>query len=233
MTDWQAIIDACWPAERIVTQGPWTLRITPGAGGRVNAMSGDAPDDLDGAETLARGHGLRPSFILHPGQDRLDAALADRGYTVEDAVTIYTTPVAPLAATPMPHATAFTIWPPLQIMRDIWIEGGHVGPARQAVMERAEVPGGVLARIDDRAAGVGFVAAHGETAMLSAVDVLTRHRRKGVAGLVLRAAAHWAADRGCTTLALVAAKANAPANATYASHGMKPAAAYHYRRAPE
>ncbi|SDY34129.1 Acetyltransferase (GNAT) family protein [Jannaschia faecimaris] len=229
---WQTIIDACWPAERIVTQGPWTLRITPGAGGRVNAMSGNAVDHIDAAEALARDNGLCPSFIIHPEQAALDRALARRGYGIEDAVTIWTIDIASLTTTPMPYATAFSIWPPLQIMRDIWAEGGHVGPERQAVMARAAKPGGILGRVDDRAAGVGFVAADGDMAMLSAVEVLTRHRRKGVAGNILRAAAHWARDHGCTRLSLVAASDNAPANATYASHGMKAAAAYHYRRAP-
>jgi len=233
MTDWQATIDACWPPERMVRVGPWTHRITPGAGGRVNAMSGNDLAAIPEAEAAARAVGQGPSFLIWPGQEALDAALAARGYQIADAVTLWAIDVAELTAAPMPYATAFTIWPPLQIMRDIWAEGGHVGPARQAVMARAADPGGVLARVDDRAAGVGFVAAHGQRAMLSAVEVLQRHRRKGVAGNVLRAAAHWAKDRGCRELALVAARDNLPANAAYASHGMQCVAGYHYRRLPE
>ena len=233
MTHWQTIIDACWPPERMVTNGPWTHRITPGAGGRVNAISGDAPDQIDMAEAAARANGQRPSFIIFPEQDALDAALAARGYTIEDAVNLWVIDVAPLTPEPMPYATAFSIWPPLQIMRDIWLEGGHVGAARQAVMDRAARPGAVLGRVDDRAAGVAFVAAHGDTAMISAVEVLARHRRKGVAGNILKAAAHWAKDQGCTRIALVAARDNLPANAAYASQGMQRIAQYHYRRAPE
>ncbi|MGB3408124.1 MAG: GNAT family N-acetyltransferase, partial [Jannaschia sp.] len=107
------------------------------------------------------------------------------------------------------------------------------GPERQAVMARAAHPAAVLGRVDDRAAGVAFVAAHGDTAMLSAIEVLVQHRRKGVAGNLLRAAAHWGRDRGCTRIALVAARDNLPANAAYASLGMEKATSYHYRRAPE
>ncbi len=231
--DWQRIIDLCWPAERMLPVGPWTLRITPGAGGRVNSISGDAPDDLSLAEDTARAQDQRPSFIIHQGQDTLDDALDARGYVIEDAVNIWAMDIGPLTQMPLPHATAFTIWPPLQIMRDIWAEGGHVTPVRQAVMARAAQPGGILARVDDRAAGVGFVAAGDDTAMLSAIHVLDRHRRKGVAGNILRAAAHWARDRGCTRIALVAERANLPATATYAGHGMEIVAGYHYRRAPE
>ncbi|CTQ32600.1 GNAT family N-acetyltransferase [Jannaschia rubra] len=232
MTDWLGVIDACWPAERTVTAGPWRLRVTPGGGGRVNAISGDG-DDIDLAERTARDLGQRPSFIVLPGQDRLDAALAERGYGITDAVDILTIPVTTLAVGVMPYATAFTIWPPLQIMRDIWAEGGHVGSVRQAVMMRAARPAGILARVDDRAAGAAFVAAHGHVALLSAVEVLARHRRKGLAGTILTAAAHWARAQGCTEVALVVERGNVPARTAYASHGMKCVAGYHYRRPPE
>lgn len=231
MIDWQAIIDACWPAERVWTDGPWTHRATPGAGGRVNAISGDAPDQIDQAEATARATNRRPSFIIWPGQDTLDADLAARGYTIEDAVHLYSIDTAALTAEPLPHATGFTIWPPLQIMRDIWQAGG-IGPERQGVMARATRPGGVFARVDDRAAGVGFVAAHQDTALLSAVEVLEQHRRKGVSGLILRAAAHWAQSQGCTRVALVTTRDNLAANAAYSSQGMAIVGGYHYRRAP-
>lgn len=233
MITWQPLIDACWPAERVVAVGPWTLRITPGAGGRVNAISGDAPEAIDEAEAAARAHDQRPSFVVFPGQERLDAALAARGYHVADRVRLWTGEARALAGEPLPFATAFPLWPPLAIMGDIWREGGHVGPARQAVMARAARPQGILARIDDRAAGCAFVAAHGDTAMLSAVEVLPRFRRREAAGLILRAAAHWAVGEGCRRLALVAAHDNHPANAAYARHGMREEAGYHYRRAPD
>ncbi len=232
MTDWQGIIDACWPAARFVTEGPWTVRVTHGAGSRVAAISGNAPDQIDQAEALARSHDQTPLFVIWPGQEAVDAALTARGYDMRDNVTIWTHPIAPLTQTPMPHASGFTIWPPLQIMRDIW-SAGSITPARQAVMERAADPMGVLARVDDRAAGAAFVAAHGDTVMMSAVEVLPQHRRKGVAGTLLRAAAHWAKSRGCTRIALIAADANEAANATYASHGMISEAGYHYRRHPD
>ena len=233
MRDWQTIVDACWPPERLVRAGPWTLRITPGGGGRVNAASGGGAEDIEEAEDAALVEGLRPSFVIWPGEEALDGALEARGYIVEDAVTLWTAEVAPLTAEPLPHATGFDVWPPLAIMRDIWAAGGHVGPARQAIMGRAAMPGGLFARVDDRAAGAGFVAAHEGTALVSAVEVLSRHRRKGVAGLLLRAAAHWAEARGCARIGLMAARDNAPANAAYASHGMEPAAGYRYRRHPE
>ncbi|MEM7641117.1 MAG: GNAT family N-acetyltransferase [Pseudomonadota bacterium] len=232
MTDWQAIIDACWPAERIWTDGPWTHRATPGAGGRVNAISGNAPDQIDRAETIARDTGRRASFIIWPEQTALDTELARRGYVIQDAVHLYTIDITTLTTEPMPHATGFTIWPPLQIMRDLWNAGG-IGHERQAVMVRAARPCAAMARVDDRAAGVGFIAAHGDTALLSAVEVVPRHRRKGVSGLILRAAAHWARAQDCSRVALVTTRDNLAANAAYSSHGMAIVEGYHYRRAPQ
>lgn len=238
---WQAIIDACWPAERIWRDGPWIHRATPGAGGRVNAISG-APglgegalsqaDAIAAAETVAQAGGRGPSFIVFPGQGALDAALAARGYGVADAVHLYAAPPAELAGDPLPHATAMTAWPPLAVMREIWAAGG-IGPARQGVMARAARATGILGRTEDRPAGCAFVAAHDGIALLSAVEVLPRFRRKGVSGLMLRAAAHWACAQGCARLALVTTRDNVAANAAYASRGMRIVGGYHYRRLPE
>ncbi|MEM9797807.1 MAG: GNAT family N-acetyltransferase [Pseudomonadota bacterium] len=232
MTDWQAVIDGSWPAERMVTEGPWTLRVTPGAGGRVNAISGDAPDAVEAGEAMAHAAGIRPSFVIWPEQAALDAALAARNYGIEDAVHIYVGDPATLAGDTLPHATAFTVWPPLRIMRDIWAEGG-IGPARQAVMDRAGRATALLGRAKDRAAGVGFVSAHGDTAMIHALEVLPRFRRQGVGGTILRAAAHWAQSEGCRQLSLVVTRGNAGANALYASKGMDRVEGYHYRRHPD
>ena len=66
--------------------------------------------------------------------------------------------------------TSFTHWPPLQIAAELWAEGG-IGPARLAVMERVQGPKTViLARAQDRAAGVAFVALHDGMAMLHGLE---------------------------------------------------------------
>ncbi|MBM2575169.1 GNAT family N-acetyltransferase [Jannaschia sp. Os4] len=228
--DWQALIDAAWPPERVERAGPWTLRVAPGAGGRVNAITGPEEADVAEAEAAARALGQTPRFVIWR-DGSLDAALADKGYVTADAVWLWRADAATLAGDPLPHATAFAHWPPLQVARDVWAEGG-IGDARQAVMARAaEGPGGaaILARRDDRVAGAGFVGLAGDAAMVSAIHVLPAHRRKGAAALILRAAAAWARDRGASTLALVVTRGNAPANSLYASIGMERVAGYHYR----
>ena len=50
---------------------------------------------------------------------------------------------------------------------------------------------------------------------------------------ILRAACHWARDRGAGTLALVCTRENHAANATYRAAGMTHLGGYHYRRKDE
>jgi ribosomal protein S18 acetylase RimI-like enzyme len=76
---------------------------------------------------------------------------------------------------------------------------------------------------------VGFVALHGQTAVIHAVEVRPALRRNGAARQMLRAAAHWAAEMGADRLALAVTEANLPARALYASLGMQPVGQYHYR----
>lgn len=227
--DWQAVIDGTWPPERIVTRDGWTLRIAPGAGGRVNALSGGA--DIDAAEALLAEEGRSANFVIWPGQEALDAALDARGYVIRDAVHLWSAPAEHVAGDPLPHATAMVAWPPLAVMNDLW-EAGGIGPARQAVMARASRGTGILGRVEDRAAGVGFVSLHGTTSMVHALEVTPARRRKGVARNILRAAAHWTLDQGGETLSLVVTRDN-PANALYNVIGMTRATGYHYRRPPE
>jgi GNAT superfamily N-acetyltransferase len=118
---------------------------------------------------------------------------------------------------------------PIARMAEIWRDGG-IGPARLAVMERAPGPKvWLLGRRGDRPAACAFVAAHGDAAMLHALEVTPETRRRGIATLMTLAAARWAAEQGCATLALAVTEANAPARALYAAMGMREAARDHYR----
>ena len=154
---------------------------------------------------------------------------AARGYRVVDPVVVYHAPVADLATQRPPPISTFCLWPMLQIMRDLWAEGG-VGPGRIAVMDRAAGPKtAILGRVNDRAAGVAFVAGDGPAAMLHALHVVPDQRRQGIAVKMMRAAAFWAQDQGLSDLFLAVTEANAGARALYASLGMAIVENYHYR----
>lgn len=232
MSDLFAVIDGTWPAASVHTAGGFAVREGLGAGSRVSAASLEAPfaqADIDAAIAAHRALGQPPKFMIRPGEEALDAALAARGYEIFDPVVIYGAPVATLCQ-PVPPVTAFAHWPPLNIARELWTDLG-IGAARQAVMERAAGPRAcVLGRKEDRAAGAMFIALHQGTAMVHALAVAPEMRRKGLAQAMMFEAARWAEAQGAQDITLVVTRANTAANALYQGLGMAEVGAYHYRR---
>jgi GNAT superfamily N-acetyltransferase len=222
-------MEATWPPARRWRVGPFALRDGAGGGKRVSAASAEgdwSPADLAAAEAAMS----VPLFLIGPQDQALDQALAARGYALVDPVLAYAAPVAELVGVAPKWMTTFPHWPPMQIARDLWAEGG-IGPARVAVMERARgAKTAILGRTGDRAAGIAFVACDGDLAMLHALEVSPAFRRQGSAHNILRAAAAWAQEQGATTLSLVVTTANAGARSLYASVGMQVVGHYHYRQ---
>ena len=226
-----AASEATWPAQRRFAVGGFMIRDGGGGGRRVSSATCDGDwteDQLDPAEAAMTGLGQALQFMIRPGDDRLDASLAQRGYQVTDPTVIYAAPVAAFEPAPDPM-TAFPHWPPLAITQTLWTEAG-IGPARLAVMHRAAAPrAALLGRSGDRPAGAAFVAVHDGTAMLHALVVPEPMRRAGVGGNLLRRAGVWAGENGALALGLAVTAANTPARALYASLGMKAVGQYHYR----
>ncbi len=221
------VMEATWPPASKRLLGPFCLRDGAGGGKRVSAASADGPwtdADLTAAETAME----RPLFVIREGDDTLDAALADRGYALADPVVAYAAPISALVGE-VPTLSAFPHWPPLQIVRSLWAEGG-IGPARVAVMERVPGPkASLLARTADKPVGAAFVAMHKTEAMVHALEVGEHHRRKGAGATLLRAAANWAATKGALRLSLVVTERNLAARGLYARAGMEVVGYYHYR----
>ena len=109
----------------------------------------------------------------------------------------------------------------------------RIGPARLEVMGRAAVKTAILARWNEKPAGVGFVAADQEIAMVHAVEVLANQRRQGVAQWIMRQAAFWAHAQGAETLAVICTRANTPGLSLYSALGFETVGQYHYRAEPE
>lgn len=230
-----AVLDATWPPARILRHGPWTLREGQGGGQRVSATTAHSPvleTDIASAEAEMAKLGQRSLFMVRPEDTALDAWLAARGYQVVDPVTVYVSATKDLTAS-LSGTTTTTSWPPLQIQRDIWAQGG-ISDARIAVMERAKsTKTTVLGRIADAPAGVAYVAIHNNIAMLHALEVSKPFRQTGVGTIILHAAANWAQAQGAKWFTLIVTQANKPANALYTKLSMRPVAGYHYRRATE
>jgi ribosomal protein S18 acetylase RimI-like enzyme len=221
------IMEATWPPARTWMQGPFTLRDGQGGGQRVSAASVSGAftaDELGRAEAAM----TDPLFLILKGDDALDTALAVRGYRLHDPVVAYAAAVAALLGD-LPPLSAFAHWPPLEIACTLWAEDG-IGPARVAVMGRVVGPKtAILARHEDRPAGIAFAALSGTDAMVHAVEVRPALRRRGVGAILLRAAANWAAAQGADRLSLVVTERNLAARALYSRAGMQVVGQYHYR----
>lgn len=231
----ETLIDVCeatWPAADTQRVGAWVIRDGKGGGKRVSAATENWPTteaDLPAAEKAMRAMGQEPLFQIRAGDEHLDKMLEQHGYAKIDVVNIWVMSVAKLSREIPPPVSAFTVWPPLSIMDELW-ERGDINANRRAVMQRADCEKtGLLARTDDTPAGVGFVGIHEGIAMVHALHVDETLRRKGAAQNLLRQAAIWAEEKGAKYLSLIVTQGNHAANPLYANLGMHLVGHYHYR----
>ncbi|MEL6239946.1 MAG: GNAT family N-acetyltransferase [Pseudomonadota bacterium] len=228
-------IDGTWPPARHWRVGQAVLRDGQGGGKRVSAATLDDAATLDAIDE-AEGEMQRLDqpllFRLRADQGRLDALLAGRGYAIVDPTVVLTAPIKSLTDVAIPPVTAFSIWEPLALMKEIWAQGG-IGPSRLAVMQRATTKTAILARWNEKPAGVGFAAMHGTVCMVHAVEVLPHQRRQGVAGWIMRKAAFWSAAHGAKTISVLCTRSNGAALNLYQGLGFGEVAGYHYRQSEE
>jgi ribosomal protein S18 acetylase RimI-like enzyme len=187
-------------------------------------------EEMADAEVAMRALGQTPLFQVRAGDDALDALLAGLNYSIVDPVNLYVAPLEMLTVEKPPRVSTFSIWEPLEIMREIWGEGG-IGPARIAVMERVKGPKtGLFGRHQDQPAATGFAAIHSGVAMVHALEVHARHRRAGMGRLMMLQAAHWAQAQGAQYLSVICTKSNQGANGLYSKMGFTHVGDYHYRQ---
>lgn len=223
--------EVTWPAAETVDSGGFRTGRGLDAGGRVSssrALSEDwRPEDIEAVEKVHRDWAQQPMFRLPDSDSRLQDALLMRHYHAHTPTAVMVCDCAALARE-MPRMTTFAIWPPLAIQRDIWA-AGNITPPRQAVMDRLTLPKtALLGRLDDRAAAAGFVALDGPVAMIHAIEVAPEFRRRGLAGWIISAAAHWAQERGASRLGLAVGRANSAARAAYDRMGFAEMGGYSY-----
>ncbi|MDJ0993548.1 MAG: GNAT family N-acetyltransferase [Dinoroseobacter sp.] len=228
---WTAI-DATWAPAAYHTCGPVVLREGIGGGQRVSAATTEAgctDVDIAAAAQAMRDLGQVPLFMVRGDQPDFDKQLSRLGFMIKDPVVVLDGLLEGAVMEPPPPVSAFPIWPPLQIMKELWAAGG-IGAARLDVMARSADPKtAFLGRVEDRAAGCAFISMLGDLAVIHAVEVLSAYRRKGVAQNMVRGAANWAKTQGATRMATLVTKANRPSLALFTSLGLSPVEQYHYR----
>ena len=239
---------AGWPAPDTRWLGRWLLRAAEGFTGRANSVLplGDPGRPLD--EALAEvaawygERGLRPRVVIPvPAREALDEALAARGWTLYNPTQVLTADVEVTLRT-LPERPDL---PPVTIEdtpADDWIGayhfrgGGGLPQVGRAILTGSRQPGFAVVRAGGTA---GAVLAIGRASVddgwvgVTAVEVDPGHRRRGLAGHVLRELLRWAAERAATSAYLQVAEENGAALALYQRLGFAPHHRYHYRLAPD
>lgn len=173
--------------------------LCPAAGGMVRVIkavkeAGQTGAAWDGAPLTRLAP--RSTVAVDQADQPVIQALVRRGYVETGRALVLTLSLD--AVEPPRPMTAFAIWPPLAIQRAIWDESG-LGPwPRENGAQTA-----LLARVGDRAAGVGFVTKPaGDQAVLHAVHILPAFRGRGAGTHLIRRAAVWAKENGAERLTL-------------------------------
>lgn len=228
------VIDTTWPPVDVQRIGSFILRRGAGGGQRVSAASlhGDGFEESDIAkvEQAADALGQPRLFMIRDGDHPLDAALAKRGYSIKDPVTLFVGLSSRLAEHDPKGLVAIDAPMPLAVMGEIWATGG-IGEGRLDVMRRATQPKACfLGRIADRPAGAMYVGCDEGIAMLHALEVLPDMRRNGLGLQMMGAAGSWALRNGAEVFSLVVLSSNDAACGLYRSLGMVEVSSYHYRK---
>lgn len=220
--------DVSWPPLEVRRLGPFIVRKGGDGGQRVSSASLAEADflasDIDAAETAMIAM-LQPRlFMIRDNDQKLDKALAARGYFIKDPVTLLAGPSTRLAEYDPKGLVAIDAPEPMAVMAEIWAAGG-ITEGRLDVMRRAANPKACfLGRIEDQPAAAAYVA------MMHSLEVLPDKRRKGLAKKMMGAMAAWAARNGAETISLVVLSQNVAAIDLYRSIGMVEVCAYHYRK---
>lgn len=233
-----ALYEVCektWPAKAVTEENGWSIRNGADGGQRVSAATAMKPGEVPeiaAAEAAMDALAQNPLFMIREGEEALNQALEARGYKVKDPVTLWLAEIDEIASEDAPRMSAFTVWPPVGIMEELWAEGG-IGPARLDVMHWGCDPKtSIFGRTNDKPAGVAYVGIHNDIAMLHALEITPSQRRNGSAGRILRKAATWAKHHGAKYFSVIVTQENQGANALYSSLNMRSVGQYHYRVKP-
>lgn len=229
-----SVNDASWPPAEMGNSGPFTLRRGGGGGQRVSSASlfsdGFTEADIVAAETVMEAMGQPLLFMIRDNDKALDAALDDRGYFIKDPVTLFAGPATRLAEHDPKGLSVIDAAEPMAVMAEIWETGG-IGSGRMDVMRRAIGPKACfLGRTDDQPAGAAYVACDKDIAMMHALEILPKSRRKGLALQMMGAMGAWALRNGAHTFSLVVLSQNNAACGLYEKLGMVKVGQYHYRK---
>ncbi len=226
------LLEDTWPPEKVIHFDNWTIRISDGAGKRTSAISLEGiweEASFRKLKDLLRELGKSEIFMIYQSGSLFEKQLNKLNYQVFDKSCIFEISVTELIKSEPSPISMFSIWPPLQIQKELWNSNG-IGWQRQSVMNRANQPKtSILVRWSDNPVASAFVAKSGNVAFLHALIVDQNFRRQGVARALVHHAGQWAKKHNCARLMVVTTEANIAATSLYTSLEFQLVNKYHYR----
>jgi ribosomal protein S18 acetylase RimI-like enzyme len=235
-----------WRAAEEERLGDWLLRAAGGFTGRANsALAAGQPglplaSAVDAVRRWYDRRGLPPMISVPfpaggPDGSELDQLLQRLGWQIRaDAAVVMTASAAAVAARGGPEAGAADLRsePDAAWLSRYHYRGQDLPPGALQVLTSAPWQAFGSIRSAGRTVAIGRVAAAGDWAGLTAIEVDPEFRGRGLGAAITAALAAGAARRGAGQLYLQVTVGNAAARSLYRKLGFADHHQYHYRIAP-
>jgi len=235
-----------WQAPEQDRLGDWLLRAADGFTGRANSAlaAGDPGVPVaEAIEAIRHWYSARwlPAMIAvpypcgQPDRNAITGMLDAPGWTVRaDPATVMTAPAADIGrhAVTADSAVAIELMPDAAWLARYRYRGQELPPVALRLLTSAPWQAFGSVRVNCETIAIGRVAASGDWAGLTAIEVDVRHRRRGFGAVATAALAAHAAARGIPNLYLQVTEGNAAARSLYRRMGFADHHDYHYRVEP-
>lgn len=226
MHTWAARVARDWPAFHTESRGGWWFGVAEGFTKRANcALVEDPGADVAEVTAFYRERGLRPCVQVWPGEEAVDARLAEHGYAMVEPTLVL---AKELSERPEgPDVTRISDGP-----TERWIAlFAETGVAADWADGVVRILGQVTAAygVHRDGDGRGCAVLDGESVALCAMVTARSARGRGVAGAVLADLLTWAHDKGARRAYLCVVADNEPALRLYRGAGFEEVSRYHNR----